>query len=152
MLNYRLATMEDWARLFAWRVEDEAADASLEARPTLPQHMSWLAQKLADADSRIFVARNSMQSAYLGMFRVDRREADTEWEVSVIVDARHRSAGWATSMIDHAIFELRGLGATAALATVRETNAASLRLFGDRGFLPRTYENGIVTLERRLDQ
>jgi L-amino acid N-acyltransferase YncA len=55
-------------------------------------------------------------------------------------------------MIDHAIFELRGLGATAALATVRETNAASLRLFGDRGFLPRTYENGIVTLERRLDQ
>jgi L-amino acid N-acyltransferase YncA len=149
MLKFRGATMGDWARLFAWRTEGEAAEASREPRPTLAQHMEWLERQLASDTTRIFVARNSMQNAYLGMVRLDRADAES-WEVSVIVDARHREGGYATSFVDHAVEELRRLGASKALATVRESNAASLRLFADRGFVPLVYEDGFVTLSRDL--
>lgn len=172
MIKLRRATIDDWARLFAWRNDPLTREMSRNPEPiSLAHHMLWLKSALSDPDRMVRIAHSTLVVPALassGRARTVTRAVGTcsahldrigrkrEVELSIAVDPRARGDGYAASMIRAIIGEIEGAMAWRPhriYAAVRENNLASLRAFAANDFMPGPYadENPeIVVLERTM--
>lgn len=121
----------------------------------LKDHLAWLERTLASDKVRLFVADDQERGLAVGTARLDlvklRRE---EWaEVSVTVEPRARGLNYGTQLVE-ALVELGGVwppggGLVAGyVAKIKPDNHASLRAFAACEFIPVTFAEDLVTLER----
>lgn len=132
MLRLRDAVFGDWARLFAWRNDDDAVAASRNTEViSLDAHLTWLRNTLATPNIRILIAHDVQRSVYVGYLRLAIL-GDTA-NVSIAVDAKERGKGYGLMMLHQGRLFCAN-GPRTWIADVRNTNIASLRLFVDAGF------------------
>lgn len=162
-MTLRLATIDDWARLFAWRNDPDAVAASWSAAPVrCEEHMKWLRATIGDSSTALFVAYDSERGAfpserlqprrrYVGTGRLDLgKKAVT---VSVTVDRRHRGCGYAVQIIDGLLEWLREdkrWTDRRIVAEIKPANLASLRAFAACGFIVARATDERIELERVL--
>lgn len=135
MLTFRAATMDDAARLYAWRDDPTTRAASKNQRPvSFREHYDWLRGVLQTDVTRLFLVWHQHQSVWVGSCRLDRKGRGVE--ISLTVDPRQRGKGYASQILQRAMVIATDLHAEKLTATVRQDNHASLRAFWERGFRP----------------
>jgi RimJ/RimL family protein N-acetyltransferase len=159
MLTMRLATMEDWARLLAWRNDPETRANSVEqAEVTVSEHRKWLKKTLASPSTMLFVFTDNSREVVVGTGRLDFDAKHKSIELSLTIDPRQRGRGYAGPVIqmlaDAARYVPEG-AYTRLVALVRPGNVASLRAFARCGFVPcelgkAANQQQLVELERPL--
>ena len=150
-MKLRLATPDDWARLFDWRNDPETIAQSWSDAPVeTTEHQAWLEKTLADKRARLFIAEDTERSLIVGTGRLDIRGKKVE--LSLTIDPRHRGKGYGTLMIDALLVRAGGLTPLPerAVAAVKPGNSASLRAFAANGFTPVKWAEDRVDLERKL--
>lgn len=160
MIKLRLATMDDAARLFVWRNDADTRLASHEAGPIrLEQHLVWLKEAIVSASKALYVAQDTARNGiWVGTGRLDKRPGQRV-ELSLTVDPQRRGEGYGGEIIDALVTEAEKLRDAwrwdTMVATVKESNSASLRAFWALNFRPATYDrmgNGetVVVFEQPL--
>ena len=144
MIKLHEATMNDAARLYAWRMDPSTAEFSFHGPPTtFKGHCEWLEKKLAQRPQvRIWIAVDTERTATVGTVRLERHN-DTE-EISLIVDPRQRGRGYAYFLIQQGAAQR---SVERVVARVKPHNYASLRAFWSLGFRG-SDEDGVVNLEK----
>lgn len=156
-VKLRPAFPPDWARLYAWRTDTAAADASEGEAPTLEQHMAWLDGALKDRSVELFVAEDHVTGGgTVGTGRLTYDAKKRRATCSVTVDPRCRGRAYATQIIAGLVHRAVAAktdgsrGVTKLVARVRVTNTASLRAFAENQFSPARFDGDFVELERAL--
>lgn len=151
MIKLRAATMEDWARLFAWRNDEETRRQSeTTAAVPLKAHMDWLRDTLNSKTRHLYIASDDGALGLIGTVRLDVKKKRAE--VSITIDPRRRGKGDAQTVIACAVHQAVELDLDFLDATVRTSNLASLRAFAANQFVPLRYrdEEGFVDLVREV--
>lgn len=129
----RAATPADARRLFDW-ANDPATRAASFAPEPIPweTHRAWLARRLDDADTLLFVAHSD--GVPVGQVRFDRA-SDDEAVVSVSIAPEARGRGLSPAVIDAGSREAFARWPVRRIrAEIRAANGASLAAFTDAGF------------------
>jgi len=143
-LTVRKATLDDGARLHAWRDHPETRAVSGNGAPiSLDGHMSWLTRKLDNAGCRLFVAE--IGGTAVGSIRFDR-QLNEAWEVSLYLDPDLTGLGLGRYLLQagERAMQLEA-GDVAFTATVMPGNQTSARLFTNAG-----YSGGPLRYEKRV--
>lgn len=146
-MRFRPATMADGEALLAWRNDPATRAAAINTGEVgRNEHFAWLARALADPGRRLLMAEEE-DGAVFGMLRFDRR--DGAWEVSINLapSARGRGMGGRVLAKGIACF-LAETGPVLLLATVREENQASRRIFERCGFRLTGSGAGLLSFRR----
>lgn len=135
-LRVRPATAADAEILLRWR-NDLGTRAGSRERGDVrrDQHVAWLAATVDDGHRHLLVAADD--AGAVGTVRWDR-VVDGEWEVSVTVAPERRGQSLGGPLLGSGedwLAEHEPVTHT-LLASVREDNVASLRLFAAAGYLP----------------
>lgn len=135
-LTMRPARMDDWARLYAWRNDPEAAAQFLSGAVTLAEHLTWLRTRLAQPEQ--FLVAEHEHGHAVGAIRVA-----SGGDVSVLVARECRRLGYATAMIRHlcSLCDPQTLS-----ARVKTDNLGSLSAFAACGFVPSAVTDNLVVL------
>lgn len=133
----RLATMHDWARLWAWRNDPVTRLAFVNQKPVgLAEHLGWLAQTLDPERPpvrRLCIVELGGQA--IGTFRLDCQVRGA-MDCSVTVAPAHRRLGHGKLLVGCLVDEAKRWHPNNRLvARVRLENLASLRAFAANGFL-----------------
>lgn len=129
------ANVCDWADLWRWR--NESREMMIETHEiTVREHWRWL----RETNSQIWILRDG--ETRIGVARVSPDDGD----VSVIIDSRHRGAGYGSvalqMLIDKTPRNQR------LVAKIKPTNVASIVTFARAGFTPTDESNdAMVVLE-----
>jgi UDP-2,4-diacetamido-2,4,6-trideoxy-beta-L-altropyranose hydrolase len=132
----RAAANYDADVLFAWANEPGVREASFDKTPIgWDEHVAWLAARLRDPRSRIWVAEEGDSPLGVARFALDGKRATIS--VTVAPDRRRKRAGTRliTTAVQRLLDEERIVGID---AWVRPENAASVRAFEASGFRKRT--------------
>jgi len=135
-LVMRPADGADADMLLRWRNDAGTRAGSHERSEILPeQHLAWLATTVDDPDRHLLVAADD--AGDVGTVRWDR-VADGEWEVSITVAPERRGQSLGGRLLSSGEDWLADHepAANTLLASVREDNVPSLRLFDSAGYLP----------------
>jgi RimJ/RimL family protein N-acetyltransferase len=133
LLTLRPANSDDSRLLFEW-ANDPDVRARAFSRDPVPweTHTAWFADRLADGDSRIWVASDP-EGELVGQVRFETRGGTTEVGVSVALAARGK--GWGAALIDAGTRRLFAeTGIEWVLARVKPDNQASRRAFESAEF------------------
>jgi UDP-2,4-diacetamido-2,4,6-trideoxy-beta-L-altropyranose hydrolase len=147
-VTIRPASPEDARLLHDWANRPDSLAASLRTGAPIPweRHRSWLAERMADPETRIAIAE--ADGVATGQVRV-QRGADGP-EVSIFVDPGRRRSGVALALLAHAASAAAQLWPGAPLlARVKPGNAASLALFARAGYRLHERRRDHLLLERR---
>ncbi len=149
MLTLRAATSGDAALLLAWRNDPEAIRFSVSGAGVTPEeHAKWLARRLADPGTHLWIAEE--RGTPVGQVRVDV-EGGTG-TVSIAVAPGERGRGLGTAALRAMAGEVESDPAVLTLrALVHTDNPASGRAFELAGFhrLERR-EGEFIVLERAM--
>ena len=148
-ISLRPARSEDEDRLRSWRNDPVIRARSFSGdEVSAEEHHAWLARKLRDPDSLLFVIED-LGSA-VGQIRLDRVDQEAaDVSIGLASEARGRGIGRAALVL--AAGEAgRTLGVRRLRALVKEDNEASLRAFVAAGFEEAERTEGIVTLTRSV--
>lgn len=129
----REAKTSDAQLLYEWVNSADSLAASLITSNPIPwdEHCDWLATKIADPGSIIWIAKTGGQVA--GSIRLVTKS--TELEIAIYVDPAMRKSGIALSMLKKARETARADGMHLPLiARILRKNKASLRLFEKAGY------------------
>ena len=132
-LRLRAAREGDARLLFAWvnRPDSLAAKLATEAAISWETHQSWLAARLADPSSALWIAEQDGRP--VGQVRVERRERGLE--VDIFVSAEARGRGVARRLLARAARACAERWPGLPLvARVKTGNLASERLFLAAGY------------------
>src|SRR4051812_41929523 len=131
-LTSRPATLEDWARLYAWRCDPGTCAAFLSPPPpTLTSHLAWLQRTLSSPSCQLAVVYEDEHA--VGTYRLDA-DAYMAW-CSLTVDPRVRGRGYAVPMLRMLLADARRTWPTHPVrAWIKNSNVASLRAFASVGF------------------
>lgn len=132
-IELRLAEFNDAALLFEWvnRPESLAAKLYTEGPVVLERHFEWLAERLADPDTVIWIA--SLGNQVVGQVRLQK--GAKALDVDIFVDQDYRGRNVAVSMLESARREARHLWPNIPLcARIKPDNWASRRLFAKAGY------------------
>lgn len=131
-LFLRPATQDDEALLLRWVNDPETlAQKKLTSEPIAAEtHRAWLARRLADTASRIWIIESNDRPA--GQIRLQAESGVALIDIFVTPDARGN--GVAARALTLAFTELPAHFAHSACAEVRRENIASRRLFERLGF------------------
>jgi RimJ/RimL family protein N-acetyltransferase len=131
-VRLRAASADDAARLLRWRNDPETRRASFteaEVRPA--DHERWLADTLARADRRLYVALAGDEEVATARLDLEGAEA----EVSITVAPEWRGRGLATAVLRALADEAFGrLALSRLVARVKGSNPASRAVFERAGF------------------
>lgn len=132
-LFLRPVAEQDERLLLEWANDPQTRAMAFNPEVIVPEvHHAWLARRLADPDSRLFIA-TAANGVEIGQTRFEHRDGD--WIVSYSLDELHRGKGLGEPMLRRAIAALRQAGAIGQLlALVRPENAPSRRIFERLGF------------------
>jgi RimJ/RimL family protein N-acetyltransferase len=132
-VRLRQADATDAAQLLAWRNDPATREASFTSHAvTLPEHQRWLAGRLNDPTSRLWIAVAGEKQ--VGQVRLDLRSGG-QAEISISVAPEYRARGYAVEMLAAANREASREGlAEEIVARVKPGNGASLALFARAGY------------------
>jgi RimJ/RimL family protein N-acetyltransferase len=131
MLTLRPATLNDWARLYAWRNDPVTRSHSVFMDPIpLEHHLAWLRATLARPDRAVYVAQDGDRC--VGTGRVYRH--DDFVELAIAIDPRLRGLGYGAALVGCLVAAAGD--APTLLARVKIENLASLRAFAANDFVP----------------
>ena len=133
MYELRKATIEDAKLLFEWANDDEVrATAIIKKKITWDEHINWLANKLRNNQSHIYILTEN-NNVNIGVVRFDQK--DDTFVISYSIDNLHRKKG-----MGHLILQL-GLEKMGKIApkskfkgSVQKDNMASNKIFEKLGF------------------
>jgi UDP-2,4-diacetamido-2,4,6-trideoxy-beta-L-altropyranose hydrolase len=130
----RRAQGEDGRLLWEWANDPEVRAAAFSSDLiSWETHVAWLAEKLGDRRSLIFIAEDE-EATPVGQIRFDGRP-DGDWEVDVSIARAMRGRGLASMLIMRGIRTIRKEAHVARVhAFVKPANAASLRAFEKANF------------------
>jgi UDP-2,4-diacetamido-2,4,6-trideoxy-beta-L-altropyranose hydrolase len=133
-LRLRPATAEDARLLWEWVNEPSVRQVSFNPDPIPWEgHLDWLARRLADPDSRIYIAEDDAGRP-VGQVRFDRN-ATGEAEIAVSVSAERRGGGTGAALIRAGVEKVFGdRWVLRVNAHIKPENAASLGCFRKAGF------------------
>lgn len=147
----RPATVDDAARLLAWRNDPETRARSLDGEVVAPAaHEAWLARALASPTRAVLVAEEG--GAPVGTVRLDDG-AHGALEVSLTVAPEARGRGLGAALLRAAEDAARARGGVRLTATIKHDNAASILAFKRAGyyaFAEAAGRPGLLVCERRL--
>lgn len=132
-LTLRPIRETDCKLLFSWATDPAARNASFHSAPILwEDHEKWLAHKLRDPDSVIYVGETCTgEPVGQVRFHLDGERAT----LSVVVAPKFRGAGWGKELIAFSIRTLARTHSTRRVnAFVKPDNQPSIRLFESSGF------------------
>lgn len=162
MVILRVAKPSDWARLYVWRNEEAARQASVRVDPIpLEEHLAWFARLLTATHPGVFVGEDTARGRTVGVVRCDTAdEAEPGAKkkakgrrvgvVSITVDDRYRAEGYGAQMLARIGEQAAEQGYAALLAVVKLTNGHSLRLFAAAGYTVARVEPDLVHLVKEL--
>jgi RimJ/RimL family protein N-acetyltransferase len=144
----REANAADSRRLWKWRNEESAREASFNNR-VIPyeEHERWFQSRLGDGRTRILIAMDA-HGWEVGYIRFDLSNESAE--ISICVDVNHRSRGYGTVIIRNGSeWILSARLARRILARVKVLNRASLAAFERAGYsrIRRTFVGDAETWE-----
>ena len=132
-LRARPADARDEALLLGW-VNDPVTRASAlrTHRITAEEHHAWLAERLRDADCRMFILETLAGEA-IGQVRFER--GLDGWRIDYSVAPERRGQGFGRAVLRAAMDSLQAENPNAAfIGFVKEANQASRRVFESLGF------------------
>jgi RimJ/RimL family protein N-acetyltransferase len=136
MITLRVADARDAPQVFAWRNDPHTRAASVATGEIgWDEHEAWFARSLEASHRTLYVAEDpDADGAGVGMVRFDHDDADTA-EVSINLNPAYRGRGLGLQVLTSAIAMYDdAMGGLALIATIRGSNAASIRLFEAAGF------------------
>jgi UDP-2,4-diacetamido-2,4,6-trideoxy-beta-L-altropyranose hydrolase len=150
-IDLRPATAADARLLFDWANDAVVRAASFDPTPIdWPDHEAWLARRLADPGSRLYLAQDGDRP--WGLVRVEGRSPDIA-EVGVTVGAADRGRGRAAALIRagtrSALAELADV--EEVVARIRPENHRSAAAFDQAGYVPVEASGPIELRARRSD-
>jgi len=133
-LHLRRARSEDSRLLWEWANDPVVRAASFSSAPiSWETHCDWLARKLGENTSLIFIAEDGTGTP-CGQIRFDTR-TDGDWEVDVSIARTMRGRGFASELIRLGVQALVENDQGARVhALVKPANAASAKAFTKAGF------------------
>jgi len=146
-MKLRRATMDDALDVLAWR-NDPHTIAMSKMPGTVDQagHLAWFARAIQDPSRLMLIATEDDRK--LGMVRFDK-SGDT-WLVSINIAPEERRKGYGRAALNQAVTWLRASVWQCRLsAEIKDSNAVSLRLFQQCGFVTQEQRDGFqhLTLE-----
>ncbi len=142
-LGLRRATAADSAQYFEWVNEPTVRAQAIRTEPIRwLDHARWFAGRLTDADAYLYVlTAPGNRAEAIGQVRIEF-DADNQGLIDYSLAPIWRGRGYGTALLRRALRQLRldRDGAWSLLAYVRETNAASGRVFDRLGFERRTQQ------------
>jgi UDP-2,4-diacetamido-2,4,6-trideoxy-beta-L-altropyranose hydrolase len=138
-MHIRRATTDDAELLFRWANDPGARAVSFDPRPIAwSDHLHWLARRLADEETLLFIASDA--DGPVGQVRFDRGGSIAT--ISVSIDASRRGGGRGQRLIARGVTEaFRTWPIAEIVAWVLPDNAASIGAFERAGFV----HNGLRT-------
>lgn len=128
-MNFRLATMDDAAILYAWRNDAHTRAMSRSGDEiAFADHVAWLDKSLAEARRELFICRDDDDDAPIGVIRRDDEGAVSELSWTLNPDYRGRGLGKA--MLWSFVTRYPGR----YRAEVKASNIASQRMCVHAGF------------------
>jgi UDP-2,4-diacetamido-2,4,6-trideoxy-beta-L-altropyranose hydrolase len=131
-VTLRAATHIDAPLLLAWRNDPDAIRFSVTGRGVTPaEHGDWLAVRLADPHTRLWVAEEDNEA--VGQVRVEL--SDDTGTVSIGIAPAHRGRGIGSAVLDALLVEMeRDPRVNRLRAVAHPRNTASVRAFERVGF------------------
>jgi UDP-2,4-diacetamido-2,4,6-trideoxy-beta-L-altropyranose hydrolase len=148
-VTLRPAADRDAPLLLEWRNDPVAVRFSVTGRRvTLAEHSDWLAARLADPDTRLWIAEEG--GTAVGQVRVDL--GDGTGTVSIGIAPAHRGRGVGSAVLQAMLAEIeRDPRARKLRAVAHAENTASIRAFERAGFHRRGHrERDLIVLERSV--
>jgi RimJ/RimL family protein N-acetyltransferase len=141
-VTLRHATTGDSDLLLAWRNDPVTIAMSMTPEPVTPEeHINWFSHALADDARTLLIAE--ADNTPVGTVRLDTF-ADGEYEVSITVSPDHRGQGFGQAILAAAnTLAFTALGVHRLVATVKEDNHASRRIFERTGYQLQATEDGV---------
>lgn len=135
-IHYRFAQQSDSLKVFHWRNEESVRLSSRnQALISVDEHDKWFAARISKIQTEpILIFSNG--SFDLGYTRLDVLESfNGKVEISIAVTSDFQNKGFGSTMLDATVeVAWTQLEASELIATVREGNQASLKLFKSSGF------------------
>ena len=130
----RAARWDDAGTLLAWANDPETRAASFASAPIAEAgHRAWLAGRLADPETRLWLVEDPAGGDPVGTLRLARAEGGGT--VSITVAPARRGQGWGGRMLAAlAAWNRAAAFAPRLVAWVRDDNPASLALFAAAGY------------------
>jgi RimJ/RimL family protein N-acetyltransferase len=125
-VNLRLATYDDSALLYLWRIEGETADWYEGPHTSRRQHDEWLWRRIGNPCVTIWIVE--ADNAPVGVVRLDSND-----ELSVEIAPEHRGEGYGVEAIQAACAQAKGR----VKACVDATNERARTAFLKAGFAQR---------------
>lgn len=132
-LLFKKAESKDVDLLFGWINEAEVRAQSLSNHNiSYPEHYDWFIKKLADKNCYLYIVYKDKEPA--GMIRFDVKE--DECTISYLVDKLQRGKGIGAAIISYGMEEFKKKSNFSGwlIATVKNANEASLKIFTTAGF------------------
>lgn len=145
-MSVRPAVASDSSLLLSWRNDPRSRQASRQQNPVSEvEHQRWYSLAMTSPDRHLLIAMLGEEA--VGTVRWDRVEDlpwETAWEVSITVAPEKRGGGLSSAVLAAGEEWLLSTvaGPVRLVATVHETNAASLRVFARGGYLPHLPADG----------
>ena len=129
----RRATLEDCRRIWEWRNELKARQASFNTKPIdYAEHEGWYRRALQNPDTALCVILNETHLA-IGYVRIETKMPEASIHISL--DPMERGKGYGVSAIRSACeYALRMPGVGKVTALVKKENLASRKVFEKAGF------------------
>jgi len=132
-LAVRPARPADALELLRWRNDPLVRAMSRTGEPIAEAaHLAWYTEACRDPGRVLLIGCRAERA--LGMVRFDRRPP-AAWEASILLAPEARGQGLGADLLALGLGRLESLqGPTEVLAQIRDSNAASIRLFESLGF------------------
>ena len=140
-ITLRRATLDDADFLFALRTDPVTAHNSLQPPPNKERHRRWLAERLDDAATKLYIVEVDGQPVGSGRLDVRRvissrtkpSQVKCVW-LNLTVAAAARGKGYAEAIIEALVAEAKAINAPEVRAIVQADNVASHKAFLGAGF------------------
>jgi len=146
MIELRPATSADADQLLDWVNTPDSLAGKLATSAPIdhPTHLAWLARRLADPETRLWVIE--CDHLPIGQLRAEWRAG--AWEIDIFLAPIARGSGHAGRALFAGLAQLGNV----ARARVRHSNVASQRLFERAGFRRTATMPEHIVYERRLGE
>lgn len=128
-VTLRPATLSDALILYKWATDPVVRQNSI-SQDIFPfdHHVNWFRDKLNSEKTKFFISETFCPVGYL---RLDKND-DSSWTISFAVDTVFRGMGIGKKIVEEGI---KSMGKVNYRAWVKDTNAASLKVFRGLGFI-----------------
>jgi RimJ/RimL family protein N-acetyltransferase len=149
-IHYRFAHQSDSLLVFNWRNEESVRLSSRnQAITSFEDHDKWFANRISKIQTEpILIFSN--ENFDIGYTRLDLLDSsESKVEISLAVTSDYQSKGFGSMMLETTIEVARNLlKVSEIIATVREDNRKSLKLFFSLGFS--IFETQVEFIQLRL--